>query len=69
VQNHRRRSVLLVSHEGTIRLLVSSLMGFDARGYRDRLDQSPGALNILVKTWAVKDGSGAASVRQSARAL
>jgi hypothetical protein len=26
---------------------VSSLLGFDARGYRDRLDQSPAALNIL----------------------
>lgn len=47
VQEHRRRSVLLVSHKGTIRLFISSLLGFDARGYRDRLDQSPAALNIL----------------------
>ncbi len=54
VQNHRRRSVLLVSHKGTIRLLISSLMGFDARGYRDRLDQSPGALNILDFTSDVR---------------
>jgi len=27
--------------------LISSLLGFDARGYRDRLDQSPACLNIL----------------------
>jgi len=47
VQQHARRSVLVVSHKGTNRLLISSLLGFDARGYRDRLDQSPAALNIL----------------------
>jgi probable phosphoglycerate mutase len=28
-------------------LLISSLLGFDMRSYRDRLDQSPAALNIL----------------------
>ena len=39
--------VLVVSHKATIRLLISSLLGFDARGYRDRLDQSPACLNIL----------------------
>jgi probable phosphoglycerate mutase len=37
----------VVSHKGTNRLLISSLLGFDARGYRDRLDQSPAALTIL----------------------
>ncbi|EXJ15161.1 histidine phosphatase family protein [Imhoffiella purpurea] len=47
VQNHRHQSVLVVSHKGTNRLLISSLLGFDARGYRDRLDQSPAALTIL----------------------
>jgi len=47
VQSHRHQSVLVVSHKGTNRLLISSLLGFDARGYRDRLDQSPAALNIL----------------------
>ena len=41
------RKVLLVSHKATIRLMLSSLLGFDARGYRDRLDQSPCCLNIL----------------------
>ena len=39
--------MLVVSHKGTNRLLVSSLLGFDARGYRDRLDQSPAGLTIL----------------------
>ena len=47
VQQHQHGSVLVVSHKGTNRLLVSSLLGFDARGYRDRLDQSPAALTIL----------------------
>jgi probable phosphoglycerate mutase len=28
-------------------LLLSSLLGFDARGYRDRLDQAPACLNIV----------------------
>jgi broad specificity phosphatase PhoE len=47
VRTHRHRSALVVAHKGTNRLLVSSLLGFDARGYRDRLDQSPAALSIL----------------------
>ena len=37
----------MVSHKATIRLLLSSLLGFDARGYRDRLDQAPACLNVL----------------------
>lgn len=47
VETHRHRSVLVVSHKGTNRLLISSLLGFDMRSYRDRLDQSPAALSIL----------------------
>jgi broad specificity phosphatase PhoE len=47
VERHRHGTVLLVSHKGTNRLLISSLLGFDLRGYRDRLEQSPAALNIL----------------------
>ncbi|MCF1183511.1 histidine phosphatase family protein [Marichromatium gracile] len=47
VHDHHDRSVLVVAHKGTNRLLVSSLLGFDARGYRDRLDQSPAGLTIL----------------------
>ncbi len=44
---HADANVLVVSHKATIRLLISSLLGFDARGYRDRLDQSPACLNVL----------------------
>ena len=39
--------VLIVSHKATIRLLLSSLLGFDPRRYRDNLDQSPAALNVV----------------------
>jgi len=44
---HAGQNVLVVSHKATLRLLLSSLLGFDARGYRDRLDQSPACLNVI----------------------
>jgi broad specificity phosphatase PhoE len=44
---HAAQNVVVVSHKATLRLLISSLLGFDARGYRDRLDQSPACLNVL----------------------
>lgn len=47
VLEHRGQNALVVSHKATLRLLISSLLGFDARGYRDRLDQSPACLNVL----------------------
>jgi broad specificity phosphatase PhoE len=47
VTSHAGERVLVVSHKATIRLLLSSLLGFDARGYRDRLDQAPACLNVL----------------------
>ncbi len=47
VEQHKDQRILVVSHKATIRLLVSSLIGVDPRKYRDRLDQSPCALNIL----------------------
>jgi len=47
VEEHCNRCILIVSHKATIRLLLSSLLGFDPRKYRDRLDQSPCALNII----------------------
>lgn len=47
VLEHRGQNVVVVSHKATLRLLISSLLGFDARGYRDRLDQSPACLNVL----------------------
>jgi broad specificity phosphatase PhoE len=47
VTHHREGRVLVVSHKGTIRIVLSSLLGFDPRGYRDRLDQAPACLNVL----------------------
>lgn len=47
LDTHAGQRVLVVSHKATIRLLLSSLLGFDPRGYRDRLDQAPACLNVL----------------------
>jgi probable phosphoglycerate mutase len=47
VARHDGGTVLVVSHKATIRLLLGSFLGFDLRGYRDHLDQSPCSLNIL----------------------
>jgi broad specificity phosphatase PhoE len=47
VVSHTGQTVAVVSHKATIRLILSSFLGFDARGYRDRLEQSPCSLNIL----------------------
>jgi probable phosphoglycerate mutase len=47
VREHSGENILVVSHKATIRLLLSSLLGFDPRRYRDELDQKPAALNIV----------------------
>jgi broad specificity phosphatase PhoE len=47
VRAHPGENTLIVSHKATIRLLLSSLLGFDPRRYRDNLDQKPAALNIV----------------------
>ena len=47
VREHPGETVLVVSHKATIRLLVSSLLGFDARRYRDNLDLKPASLTIV----------------------
>src|SRR6202040_2465967 len=47
VRAHSGDAILVVSHKATIRLLLSSLLGFDPRRYRDNLDQKPAALNIV----------------------
>lgn len=47
VLSHSGETVAVVSHKATIRLILCGLLGIDARGYRDRLDQSPACLNIL----------------------
>jgi probable phosphoglycerate mutase len=44
---HAGKTVAVVSHKATIRLVLCSMLGIDARGYRDRLDQSPACLNAL----------------------
>lgn len=47
VRRHEGSPVIVVSHKATIRLLLSSLLGFDPRRYRDNLDQDPAALNVI----------------------
>jgi broad specificity phosphatase PhoE len=47
VVKHAGQNVMVVSHKATIRLLLCSFLGVDARGYRDRFDQSPACLNVL----------------------
>lgn len=47
VTAHHGQLVVIVSHKATLRLVLSSLLGFDARGYRDRLDQSPACVNVV----------------------
>ena len=47
VSAHPGERLLVVSHKATIRLLLSSLLGFDARGYRDRLDLAPASLTVI----------------------
>ena len=47
VRAHAGQKVIVVSHKATIRLLLSSLLGFDPRRFRDNLEQSPAALNIV----------------------
>ena len=47
VRAHPGETLMVVSHKATIRLLLSTLLGFDPRRYRDNLDQRPAALNII----------------------
>lgn len=47
VTHHPGERVAVVSHKATLRLILSSLLGIDARGYRDRLDQAPACLNVV----------------------
>lgn len=47
VRENEGGQVIVVSHKATIRLLLSSLLGFDPRRYRDNLDQDPAALNVV----------------------
>jgi probable phosphoglycerate mutase len=47
VDAHAGERVLVVSHKATIRLFIAHALGFDPRGYRDRLEQLPACLNIV----------------------
>lgn len=47
VKRHPNEAVAVISHKATIRLVLSSLLGIDPRGYRDRLDQAPACLNVV----------------------
>ena len=47
VRRHEGSPVIVVSHKATIRLLLSSLLGFDPRRYRDNLDLKPASLTII----------------------
>lgn len=47
VTAHAGGRVVVISHKATLRLVLSSLLAFDPRGYRDRLDQSPACLNVV----------------------
>ena len=48
VIDHPGQTVFIVSHKATNRLLLCSLLGIDARFYRDRLTQELACLNVLV---------------------
>ena len=56
IARHPGEMVCLVSHKATIRLLLSAVLGFDPRRYRDHLDLNPASLTIL-------DSTGATNVR------
>ena len=47
VSAHPGACTVVVSHKATIRLLLSSLLGFDPRRYRDNLDLDPASLTIV----------------------
>lgn len=47
VRRHVDQTIAIVSHKATIRLVLSTLLGIEPRGYRDRLDQAPACLNVL----------------------
>lgn len=47
VEKHAGQVICVVSHKATIRLLLSAVLGFDPRTYRDHLDLNPASLSIL----------------------
>lgn len=47
VEAHPGERLAVVSHKATVRLLVCDLIGIAPRGYRSKLEQSPGSLNVI----------------------
>ena len=47
ITRHAGQSVLVVAHKATNRLLIAQWLGFELRGYRDRIEQLPACLNLL----------------------
>lgn len=47
LRSNEGKTIVVVSHKATIRLILCAFLGIDARGYRDRLDQDPACLNAL----------------------
>ena len=47
IRRHAGHSVLVVAHKATNRLLIAHWLGFDIRGYRERIEQLPACLNLL----------------------
>lgn len=47
IHQHAGEAIVVVSHKATIRLLLTSMLGFDPRRFRDNLDQNPASLNIV----------------------
>ena len=47
VRAHPAQKIMVVSHKATIRLLLSSLLGFDPRRFRVILDLKPASLSIV----------------------
>jgi len=47
VRDHPGKTVLVVSHTATNRLLICGLAGIDPRRYRDRLGQDLACLNVI----------------------
>jgi probable phosphoglycerate mutase len=48
VAAERGKRVAVVSHKATLRLVLCDFLGIDPRGYRDKLEQFPACLNIVV---------------------
>ena len=58
VRDHPGKTVLIVSHKATNRLLLADWLGFDPRRYRDRLAQDLACLSIVLFRGDREGGAG-----------